>query len=124
VSQPDNKAARHIQVLAQTVTDARRSLRQARRDIADLTQHPQFGLLRLQSEYENGELTCRQRISEVLEYSEQFLGSFAEVPPLDDFRDHLLPTAASESSYILQEVCRQMTINGEPRDPYYHIFIY
>jgi hypothetical protein len=113
VSQPNNRAALHIQVLAQTVTNARQSLLQVHRDIQDLTEHPQFGLLTLKSEYDLGEETCRQRINKVLEFSEQFLHSFAEVPPLDDFRDHLLPTSAAESSRIIQEVSRQMTINGE-----------
>ncbi|KAH9976907.1 hypothetical protein BJV77DRAFT_1053324, partial [Russula vinacea] len=111
-SMPNNKAARNIKVLAQTVTDASQGLLQAHRNIVDLTQHPQFGLLRLQSEYETGEQTCRQRIGEVLQFSEHFLRSFVEVPPLDDFRDHLLPTAAASSSHNLQEVSRQMENNA------------
>jgi hypothetical protein len=124
-SQPNNKAARNIKVLAQTVTDASQGLLQAHRNIVDLTQHPQFGLLRLQSEYETGEQTCRQRIGEVLQFSEHFLRSFVEVPPLDDFRDHLLPTAAASSSHNLQEVSRQMENNGEFHAiPYYCVFNY
>ncbi len=46
-------------------------------------------------EYENGEKTCRQRIGEVLEFSECFVHLFAEVPTLDDFRDNLLPAVAA-----------------------------
>jgi hypothetical protein len=81
--------------------------------------------MRLQSEYENGEETCRQRIGEVLQFSEQFLNSFAKVPPLDDFRNHLLPTTAASSSRVLQEVSRQMEGVGEPHaTPCYCLFIY
>lgn len=107
-----NKAARNINVLAQTVTEARHSLRQTHRNIADLTQHPQFGLLRLQTEYKNSEQTCREKIDEVLQFSESFLRSFVEVPPLDDFRDYLLPSAAASSLHILQEVGKQVGKNG------------
>ncbi|KAH9976528.1 hypothetical protein BJV74DRAFT_861953 [Russula compacta] len=103
-----NKAARNINVLAQTVTEARHSLRQTHRNIADLTQHPQFGLLRLQTEYKNSEQTCREKIDEVLQFSESFLRSFVEVPARDDFRDYLLPSAAASSSHILQEVGKQV----------------
>jgi hypothetical protein len=114
-SQSKNKAARNINALAQTVLDARQSLQQARQDITDLTQHPQIGLLRLQSEYEDSKGMCQQRIGEVLQFSEQFLRSFVEIPPLDDFRDDLLPSAAESSSRILQEVYGQMKSNSESR---------
>jgi hypothetical protein len=119
-SQPKNKAARNINDLAQTVSEARQSLQQANRDITDLTQHPQFGLQRLQSEYEDGKDMCQQRIVEVLQFSVHFLRSFFEIPPLDDFRDHLLPEAAESSSRIIQEVYRQMKSNGESRITPYH----
>ncbi|KAF8490158.1 hypothetical protein F5888DRAFT_1742622 [Russula emetica] len=107
-----NKAARNIKVLAQTVLDARQSLEQARQDITDLTQNPQIGLLRLQSEYEDSKGMCKDRIGEVLKFSQHFLRSFVEIPPLDDFRDHLLPSAAESSSRILQEVYGQMKSNA------------
>ena len=55
---------------------------------------------------------CQQRIYEVLQFSEHFLRSFVEIPPLDDFRDHLLPSAAESSSRILQEVHGKMKRNG------------
>ncbi len=100
----NNKAASNMRALTQTVAAARDRLRQTHANIAPLTHHPQTDLLRLMSEYENGEKTCRQRISEVLEFSERFIHSFAEVPALDDFRDHLLPAAAASSSYVLREV--------------------
>lgn len=114
-SQPKNKAACNINVLAQTVLEARQSLEQARQDITELTQHPQIGLLRLQSEYKDNNDMCQQRIGEVLQFSEHFLRSFVEIPPLDDFRDHLLPSAAESSSRILQDVYGQMTSNCESR---------
>ncbi|KAH9168362.1 hypothetical protein EDB89DRAFT_1587250 [Lactarius sanguifluus] len=41
---------------------ARDRLRQTHANIVPLTHHPQTDLLRLMSEYENGEKTCRQRI--------------------------------------------------------------
>ncbi|KAI0280616.1 hypothetical protein BGY98DRAFT_963255 [Russula aff. rugulosa BPL654] len=92
---PNNKATRNttrnINVLAQTVLEERQSLEQVRQDVTDLTQHPQMGLLRLQSEYKDNKEMCRQTIHEVLRFSEGFLRSFVEIPPLDDFRDHLLP---------------------------------
>ena len=119
-SQPKNKAARNINVLAQTVSEAGQSLQQANRDITDLTRHPQFGLQRLQSVYEDGRDTCQQRIGEVLQFSEQLLHSFFEIPPLDDFRDHLLPEAAESSSRIIQQVYGQMMGNGKSHTtPYY-----
>lgn len=99
-----NKAASNMRALARTVADARNRLRQTHENIAPLTHHPQSDLLRLMSEYENGEKTCRQRIGEVLEFSERFIHSFAEVPALDDFRDHLLPAAEASSSRVLREV--------------------
>jgi hypothetical protein len=117
---PKNKAARNINVLAQTVSEARQSLQQANQRITDLTQHPQFGLQRLQSEYEDGKDMCQQRIREVLQFSEIFLRSFVEIPPLDDFRDHLLPSAAESSSRIIQQVYGQMKSNGESRITPYH----
>ena len=58
---------------------------------------------------------CQQRIHEVLQFSEHFLLSFFEIPPLDAFREHLLPEAAESSSRIIQEVYRQMKSNGESR---------
>ncbi|KAH9954587.1 hypothetical protein BC827DRAFT_1158667 [Russula dissimulans] len=61
----------------------RSRLRQVHRDIAELTQQPQFSLLRLQSEYESGDRTSRHRINGLLEFSERFLASFPRVPPLD-----------------------------------------
>ncbi|KAH9049770.1 hypothetical protein EDB83DRAFT_1386545 [Lactarius deliciosus] len=100
----NNKAASNMRALAQTVAAARDRLRQTHANIAPLTHHPQTDLLRLMSEYENGEKTCRQRVAEVLEFSERFIHSFAEVPALDDFRDHLLPAAAASSSHVLREV--------------------
>lgn len=100
----DNKAASNMRALARTVTAARDRLRQTHANIVPLTHHPQTDLLRLMSEYENGEKTCRLRIGEVLEFSERFIHSFAEVPALDDFRDHLLPAAAASSSRVLREV--------------------
>ncbi|KAH9058079.1 hypothetical protein EDB87DRAFT_1685725 [Lactarius vividus] len=100
----NNKAASNMRALAQTVAAARDRLRQTHANIAPLTHHPQTDLLRLMSEYENGERTCRQRIGEVLEFSERFIHSFAEVPALDDFRDLLLPAAAASSSHVLREV--------------------
>ncbi|KAI9508974.1 hypothetical protein F5148DRAFT_1191191 [Russula earlei] len=104
----NNKAAHNIKTLAQVVSDARKRLLQAHQDIAELTQHPQFGLLRLRSEYTRSENTCRQRINDVLQFSEQFLRSFVQVPPLDDFRDHLLPSAAASSTQILEDVGRKV----------------
>jgi hypothetical protein len=103
-----NKAARYIRALANTVTDARENLLQTRQSISSLTQHPQFGLLRLQSEYESSERTCKQKIYEVQQFSEQFLRSLVKVPPLDAFRDLLLPEAAASSLHILREVNKQM----------------
>ena len=99
-----NKAASNMRALAQTVAAARDRLRQTHENISPLTHHPQSDLLRLMSEYENGEKTCRQRIGEVLEFSERFIHSFAEVPALDDFRDHLLPAAEASSLRVLQDV--------------------
>ncbi|KAF8264562.1 hypothetical protein EI94DRAFT_1738162 [Lactarius quietus] len=100
----NNKAASNMRALAQTVAAARDRLRQTHENIAPLTHHPQSDLLRLMSEYEKGEKTCRQRIGEVLEFSERFIHSFAEVPALDEFRDHLLPAAEDSSSRVLREV--------------------
>jgi len=100
----NNKAARNIKTLARTINDAHHSLLHTNANVARLTQQPQFALLRLQSEYESGEQMCRQRIGEVLQFSEHFLRSFVEVPRLDRFRDHLLPTAADSSSHILHGV--------------------
>ncbi|KAI9454477.1 hypothetical protein BJY52DRAFT_725143 [Lactarius psammicola] len=102
--QNNNKAASNMRALAQTVVTARDRLRQTHANIVPLTHHPQTDLLRLMSEYENGEKACRQRIGEVLEFSERFIHSFPEVPTLDDFRDHLLPAAAASSSHVLREV--------------------
>jgi hypothetical protein len=102
--------------------EARHSLEQVRQDVIDLTQHPQIGLLRLQSEYEDSKDMCQQRISEVLRFSEHFLRSFVEIPPLDDFRDHLLPSAAESSSGILKEVYGQMKRNGKSRTTSYQSF--
>ncbi|KAH9954583.1 hypothetical protein BC827DRAFT_955785 [Russula dissimulans] len=104
----NNKAPRNIKALAQTVINARRRLIQVHRDIAEFTQQPQFSLLRLQSEYESGDRTCRHKINGLLEFSERFLASFPQVPPLDDFRDHLLPSAAASSDQILKEIGRQV----------------
>jgi hypothetical protein len=100
----NNKAASNMRALAQTVAAARDRIRQTHENVAPLTHHPQSDLLRLMSEYENGEKTCRQRIGEVLEFSERFIHSFAEVPALDEFRDHLLPVAEASSSRVLREV--------------------
>jgi len=126
--QPKNKghkAARNIKVLAQTVSEARQSLQQANQDITDLTHYLPFGLQRLQSEYEDGKDTCQQRIGEVLQFSERFLHSFVEIPPLDDFRDDLLPSAAESSSRIIRQVYGQMKSNGEFRTmPYHCRFVY
>jgi len=69
--------------------------------------------MRLQSEYESGDRTCRQRINDLLGFSERFLGSFPQVPRLDDFREHLLPSAAASSAQILQEVGQQVKSSGE-----------
>ena len=99
-----NKAASNMRALARTVAVARDRLRQTHENISPLTHHPQSDLLRLMSEYKNGEKTCRQRIGEVLEFSERFIHSFAEVPALDDFRDHLLPAAEASSSRVLRDV--------------------
>lgn len=63
---------------------------------------------------------CQQRIREVLQFSENFLRSFVEIPRLDDFRDHVLPSAAESSSRIIQEVSGQMKSNGESRTTPYH----
>ena len=91
----------------------------------NVTQQPQFDLLRLQTEYETGEKTCRREIDKILQFSEEFLRSFVDVPPLDVFRDHHLPAAATSSSHILEEVGRQMKGNGEPHAiSYYCLFIY
>ena len=109
----DNKAARNMRALAQSVAGARERLRQTHENIAPFTRHPQSDLLRLMSEYENGERTCRQRIGEVFEFSERFIHSFAEVPPLDDFRDHLLPAAAASSSRALQEIAADLRNNSK-----------
>ena len=103
-----NKAASNMRALAQTVAAARDRLRQTHENIAPLTHHPQSDLLRLMSEYENGEKTCRQRIGEVFEFSERFIHSFAEVPALDEFRDHLLPAAEDSSSRVLREVAAEV----------------
>lgn len=97
-----------MRALAQTVAAARDRLRQTHENIAPLTHHPQSDLLRLMSEYENGEKTCRQRIGEVFEFSERFIHSFAEVPALDEFRDHLLPAAEDSSSRVLREVAAEV----------------
>ncbi len=63
---------------------------------------------------------CRQTIGEVLQFSEQFLRSFVEIPPLDDFREYILPSAAESSSRILQEVYGQMRSNGGSHTTPYH----
>jgi hypothetical protein len=63
---------------------------------------------------------CRKTIEEVLQFSEQFLRSFVEIPQLDDFRKHILPSAAESSSRILQEVYRQMRNNGGSHTTPYH----
>jgi hypothetical protein len=112
-----NKAASNMRALAQTVADARDRLRKTHENIAPLTHHPQSDLLRLMSEYENGEKTCRQRIGEVLEFSERFIHSFAEVPALDDFRDHLLPAAEASSSRVLREVAADVRSTSKSYTP-------
>ena len=91
--------------------EAEQSLEQVRQDVTDLTQHPQIGLLRLQSEYEVSKDMSQRRICEVLQLPEYFLRSFVEIPPLDNFRDHLLPSATEPSSRILQDVYGQMKRN-------------
>ncbi|KAH9971845.1 hypothetical protein BGW80DRAFT_1318753 [Lactifluus volemus] len=103
-----NKAAHNIQALANTVINARNGIQQTHRRITPLTQRPQFDLLRLKSEYESGEQTCRERISEVFEFSERIVPSFVEVRATDDFRDHLLPAAAASSSQTLQHVAEEL----------------
>ena len=119
--QPDssttNKSASNMRALAQTVATGRDRLRQTHENIAPLTHHLQTDLLRLMSEYENGEQTCRLRIGELLEFSERFIHSFAEVPPLDDFRDHLLPAAAASSSRVLQEVAAGLRSTSKSLPP-------
>lgn len=100
-----NKAARYIRALAQTVTDARQSLLQTPQDIVG---HPKSSLWRLRDVYENSQVACRQKIEEVHGFSEDFLRSFVEVPPLDDFHVYHLPSAAAESSHILRHVHKQV----------------
>jgi hypothetical protein len=63
---------------------------------------------------------CQQRIREVLQFSERFLHSFVEIPPLDDFRDDILPSAAESSSRIIKEVYGQMKSNSESCTTPYH----
>jgi hypothetical protein len=109
-----NRASRHIRALAQAVIDARQKLVQSRVDIAKLTHRPQFGLLQLEGEYRNSERTCRQRIYEVHQFSEQFLGSVVEVPPPDEFREHVVPSAAESSAQILRTVRKQVLSTREP----------
>ncbi|KAI0294065.1 hypothetical protein B0F90DRAFT_1342791 [Multifurca ochricompacta] len=104
----NNKTAFNMQALAQSVTVARQRLQQTYSNVTMLTHHPQLDLLRLKGEYEKSEKTCRQRIGEVLELSERFLHSFVEVPAVDDFREHLSPTAATSSSRTLQEVAAEV----------------
>ena len=116
-SNSTNKSASNMRALAQTVATGRDRLRQTHENIAPLTHHLQTDLLRLMSEYENGEQTCRQRIGELLEFSERFIHSFAEVPPLDDFRDHLLPAAAASSSRVLQEVAAGLRSTSKSPPP-------
>ncbi|KAI0260352.1 hypothetical protein BC834DRAFT_900905 [Gloeopeniophorella convolvens] len=100
----NNKVALDMQALAHCVAVARERLRITQANIAPLAQQPQFDLLRLKSEYELGEKTCRQRITEVMEFAERYTRSFVEVPPVDDFRDRLLPPAAASSAQALREV--------------------
>jgi hypothetical protein len=115
----NNKAASNMRALAQTVAAARDRLQQTHENIARVTHHPQTDLLRLMTEYERGENTCRQRIGEVLEFSERIIHSFAEVPPLGDFRDHLLPAAAATSSRVLQEIATDLrSTSKSPRSTF------
>jgi hypothetical protein len=114
LSSQNNKAARNIKTLARTINDTHHSLLHTNANVARLTQQPQFALLRLQSEYESSEQMCRRRIGEVLQFSEHFLRSFVEVPRLDRFRDHLLPTAAESSSHILHGVVELVRSSGKP----------
>ena len=105
-----NKAARYIRALAQTVTDARQSLLQSHQDIVG---QPKSSLWRLRDVYESSQVECRQKIEEVHGFSEDFLQSFVEVPPLDDFHGYLLPSAVAESSCILQDVHKQVQSTRE-----------
>ena len=75
---------------------------------------PRFSLLLLETEYMRSERTCWQRIYEVHQFSEQFLGSVVEVPPLDEFRDHVVPSAAESSAQILRTVRKQIQSTREP----------
>jgi len=51
-------------------------------------------------------------MDEVLDFSNRFLESFVETPQLDEFRDHVLPSAAESSSRVLQDVYGQMKSNA------------
>jgi hypothetical protein len=88
-----NKAARHIRALAQTIIDAWQSLSQSHQSVTNLTQQPRFSVLRLENEYmHTASARAGSESTRVRQFSEQFLGSVVEVPPLEEFRDHVVRT--------------------------------
>jgi len=93
-----------MRALAESVAAARARLRQTHAGLAPVTHHPQSDLLRLMAEYASGERACRARIDAVLAFAERFVRALPAVPPLDDFRDLLLPAAAASSARVLQDV--------------------
>ena len=69
------------------------------------------------SEYSESESTCLQRIRvyEAHQFSQQFLGSVVEVPPLrvDEFKELVVPLAAKSPAQILRTVRQQIQSTRE-----------
>jgi hypothetical protein len=51
---------------------------------------------------------CQKKIDEVLEFSEDIVSSFVEVPAPDNFRNYLFPAAAASSHQTLKNVDEEL----------------
>jgi hypothetical protein len=51
---------------------------------------------------------CQKKVDEVLEFSEDIVSSFVEVPAPDNFRNYLFPAAAASSHQTLENVAEEL----------------